>query len=462
MHFKKIIKISAFILSIILVILTSLILLVQAGYFNSYIASKISCYINKSTNANLKIESINGNIFRNFKINNISLLLNEDTLLFCKQIEMEYKLNKIFKKSIRIDKFHISGTRINATQNADSVWNFSEIKSLNPETDTTASTFNWNVSVNDFRINNLLTQIKQYQKYTYIPECIESNLKLSVLYTNDSLNLFIDTLNVVTKKPESELKRFKVNLLYYSNNIQWNDLFIELNNTLIQSKGAINLNDNTIAPSWIKIELFNFEDIQSFLPELELFGRPNIYIEAKGNEKHYDFAFNLQEHQQKIHLKAQLNNAKQNPDYEFTLQIDSLNGEYWTHDPQLNSFVKGLLIAKGKGFDLKSNSFNVTGNFGDIKYGDYSLTDLIVNASKQKESLSGELKSKTWIGKLNAKFDLQKIFCNPKYEFYCDYQDVNLKELTSIDSISTDLNGNIYVKGQGISAEDLKVNDTGS
>lgn len=454
---KKIVKISAFILSIILVLVISLILLIQAGYFNSFIASKVSYYTNKSTNATLKIESIDGNIFRNFNMNNISLLLNEDTLLFCRQIRLEYNLKKILKKTVSVDKFYISDTRIYANQNADSIWNFSEIKSLNTETDTTTSTLNWDIAVHDFQINKLSTQIKQHQKDTYIPEYVESNLKLRALYLNDSLTLFIDTLNLFTETPELELSRFKVNLLYYSNHIQWSDLNIEINNSLVQSKGGFNLNDHTIAPSWIKIESFDLEDIQSFLPELELFGSPNIYIAARGNEKHYDFAFNLQEHHQKISLKALLNNARQNPDYEFTLQIDSLNGEYWTHDPELNSFVKGLLKAKGKGFDFKSNSFNVTGNFGDIKYGDYSLTDLIVHASKQKENLSGELKSKTWIGKLNAKFNIQQIFSKPKYELYADYQDINLKGLPGVDSLSTDLNGNIYVKGQGASTEDLKV-----
>lgn len=452
---KRIIKISSFIVVFIIIIITTFTLFLKQGYFNTFIANQVSSYSGKNINADLKIESITGNVLKDFQINDILITLYEDTLVYCEQIDIDYDFKKILSKSIHINKLHISEIYIHPVQNIDSIWNFSEIRAINNNQDSTNSKLNWNVLVKDLQVFSLIGQIEQVEKSTYIPEYIESEIKLNARYTNNSLRVNLDTLKLYTENPELEIHKLQVNVSYEDHNISWNDFMLELNQSCIRSEGQVNIKSKTIAPSSINIEPFNFEDIQDFFPELELYGTPNIEAKLSGNDKKYDFSFILQENQQKIAINAWLKNLIEIPTYEFNLSVDSLDGAYWTHDEKLKSSIKGSLNIKGEGFDYQTNSIELEGNFGDIIYGDYSLKDLIIKGSKQKDQLTGKLNAKTWLGNLNLKFGLKQIFGNPQYDIYCDYQNLNLKGLPKVDSISTNLNGNIYLVGQGKTLNEL-------
>jgi len=442
---KRIIKILSFIIVIILLGMTTTVLLLKAGYFNSSIADKISYYASRNINADIKVESITGDVLSNFQVNDILFTLYDDTLLYCEQIEVQHNVKYLLKKQIHLNKLFFSEILIHAVQSADSVWNFSEIKSRNPTKNSTSSEFNWSIFLNDVQLQNVLVHAEQFEKSSYIPAYLESSIKLNAFYSEDNLNIVLDSLVLFTESPELEVFQIMGDFNFSDGNFNWNNFFAELNTTHIQSQGQINLESSTISPSWIKIEPLSLEDIQSFFPQIEIYGAPNIQLEASGNEKRYDFSFTLKQDQQNIALDAWLVNVKQNPEYEFTLNVQEFDGEYWMHDEQFKSSIVGTLIAKGKGFDPKSNSFDLKGNFGDIKYGDYNLKDFVIKASKQEDQFSGNINSKTWMGILNLKFGLNKIFGDPQYEFYCEYQNINLKGLPSIDSISTNLNGNVYL-----------------
>ena len=452
---KRLIKISILIIVFILVIIASAVTLLKSEVFNSFIAEKISFYTNKNLNVNMHIGFITGDVLKEFSINEITLALYGDTLISCDQIEIRYDIKQVWKKTVEINKLHISDINVYAQQGTDSSWNFTEIKNFNPDHDTTSTDLKWNISMNDIQIDGITLLIEQFEKNTYMPDYLESSIKLQAYYKDHSLNAIIDTLRLFAQNPEIEILQLQGSFNFTNQTISWDQFFAEINETIIQSQGKANIDSITISPSWIKFEPLNVENLSTFFPEIELYGTPDILIDLTGSEKRYDFNLILKENQQRVQVKALLENLNQNPTYEFSLDVEGLDGQYWTQDEQLKSSVKGNFIAKGQGFDFKKNRFEIRGYFGDIKYGDYSLKDFIIQASKKEDQISGSLSSKTWIGNLNLKFGLQKMFGKPIYELNCDYSNLNLKGLPAIDSIATDLNGNIYLAGQGKTPENL-------
>jgi len=446
---KHIAKITSFTLAGILLILITLLMMINAGYLNSFIAQKISHYSSSSINADLHIESITGNLFKNFQLNDIYITLEEDTLIFCDQIDIEYEINKIWKRTISIDKIFVSEVFTYASEGKDSLWNFSKIKSLNPKEDTTPNKLNWNIELQDFQISSIFLHIDQVEKRTYIPEFLESKIKLNGFYRNDSLKLVIDTVKLFSQNPDIDVLHIRGNFNYDKEKFSWNDVFVNIEKSDIKTQGNFNIKDDIIDYSSISTESFNINFLTRLFPDLKLYGAPAILLEVKGNEKQYDFDLNLTENNQKIKLTAFIKDLKQNPSYELWLEVDSLDGKHWTHNEQFKSTIIGSLSAKGQGFDLKNNTFNLSGNFKDITYSDYNLKGLVLQTTKQKDQISGNITAKTWMGNLNFKYGLTHIFDNPVYEIYGDYQNIDLQKLPGIDLFSTHLNGKIYLAGQG-------------
>lgn len=452
---KKIIKISSVILVSIITILIILLVFTGMGFFNPFIAKTTSFYSSKNLNAEIKLESISGNVFSKFHIYGVSLSYDYDTIASCSEVEIEFSLKNIFQKSISIEKLIISDLYINAVQDWDSTWNFANVIRANEEPDSVSGNLNWNINIKDFQLNGFIAEIDQYKKSQFIPEYIESSVRLNGAFRNDTLIVNFDTVNVLSINPAFEISQIQGNFIYSKKDFSWENFMLLINNSTLTSRGKLDLITKSIINSSLQINPLDFEDIKSFFPDLNLYGEPEITLFVNGNTKQYNIDLNLTEEHQQLKLIGWLKDLEENPSYELLLEIDSIDGEFWTQNEQFNSVVVGKLNVKGEGFDIKENSFSIKGQFGDIKYGDYSLKDLIVETTKRNDQLIGSLKSKTWIGNVNLKYNLNNIFTNPTYELYCDYQNLNLKNFPGIDSVYTNLNGNIFLAGQGKSIEEL-------
>lgn len=452
---NKFIKAVIIIFGSIVAMLALLIVLIKFGYLNDYLAEAVSNYSNKKIHGELHIEFIEGNIFSDFNLHNISLIKDQDTIVTCNEIEIDYSIKKLLSKEININKLIISDLYIDAKQDADSVWNYENIYSLANKEDATKNEFNWKIRINDFNLINFTSEINQISKNNFVPEYAESNLKLRADIQNDSLKVYIDTFNLYLKNPDIEIAQFEGLIKSNFDDLTWEDIYLELNSSILNSEGKLNLKHNGLAYLNIDIKPFNVNDISLLFPDIELYGTPDITASLRKNKDQYNFNFNITQNQQKIDVTGWIKDIEGIPEYKAGLIVDSLNGEYWTQDEQFKSVVIGNLTLKGKGLNFEDNEIEVQGEFGNVQYGDYRLKDLVINTSKNKNQVKGNLNSNTWLGKLNLRYDLKNIFSNPVYDIYCDYKNLNLKGFPGIDSISTNLNGDISFKGQGTSIDEL-------
>lgn len=303
--FRKIIN--AFI-GIFLGIIFLLILFIgftQTKSFRNLLRDKVISLVNNEINGKLNFENIEGTILTSLFLRNTSIVVNNDTLLYAKKIEIKTSPLQLILKKIYVRKIFLEDVKINFLQDKDGSWNYEKLIKPKPE-DTTKSKFPFFIQVNDLQLRNI-----NFIHQTY------DNLKSEKFYKTINYNDFrINNLNLAAQAfidiNNSDylllLKEFsfKPNLNRFTlKNISGNfavtkeftsitnfalitdssDIRLDARLDSLNLFGNIQLEDFKNCPISVDLDVtsFNFGDLSSFIESTEILkGNPSLELKAKG------------------------------------------------------------------------------------------------------------------------------------------------------------------------------------
>ena len=159
--FRKILKYFIWFIGVTVVLLIALYFFIQTETFNRWALDFALNKLNNSENwlkkeNTITVESINGNILKGLKVNNVFITVKKDTLVSIKYIDLKYDIWGLLKQKISLDYIVLNSPEVNLTKikgGADSlVWNFTNL--FTPSADTTPSQFNWDIYVNSLKVEN--------------------------------------------------------------------------------------------------------------------------------------------------------------------------------------------------------------------------------------------------------------------------------------------------------------------
>ncbi len=317
--FKKILKYFIWSAGTIAIFLIALIIFIQTDTFNKW---ALNFALNKLNNSeswlkkenSINAESINGNILKGLRIDNIVITVKKDTLVSISYLDLKYDIWGLLKQKISIDYAVINNPNIKLSKikgDLDStIWNFASL--FPPSADTTPSSpFNWDIYVNSFRIENgkikILGEIPDKPLWAIQWEK-QSEFKFNEL---DVSGLNLDMKGEYSKK----IKKINLwNLSFISNtdvalkklsfeaDINIPDTLTEISNLeLLTDRSDIKLSrfsakgfnplDNDAFKNYenkkislvLSIEKFDFDDLKFFIPAVNMLGGiSTLYLDADG------------------------------------------------------------------------------------------------------------------------------------------------------------------------------------
>lgn len=299
---KKGSKILLFTFGAVILLLVVLLIFIQTDTFNKYALEYTLNELNSSQQPRdnkINAESIEGNILSGIKLIKGNITVKNDTLLSFNYLEVKYSLWGLLDKRILLHDIILKDPVIITTKikSKDSfIWNFENLFTAG-ETDTTSSKFEWDVSVENLKIENGFIRIVGdtikpaewwHEKRTAMQffdlnnmDISNFNLELSAEYYRDFKSVNIKNLSFNTNSD------FNLQKLQLNANINEKDTTTELwNFELITNRTDIkiyrlfaekfnpftgfvyeDLKDKNINAS-IDILKFNFDDLTYFIPEL--------------------------------------------------------------------------------------------------------------------------------------------------------------------------------------------------
>ena len=322
---KKNRKIFRKIFLVLLLLFIALIIFVQTSFFKNWLLQYGVDEVNKllaDKESVLSIGRLEGSVFKDLKLYNISLTIKKDTMFKLDLLDVEYTLSGLAKKQIKVKSLVLERPEIFITKilnKKDSlIWNVGYLlESEKKEIDTTKSEFDWDIYVDNFELKSgaFKSLDKKYSNIT-IREAIIKNVKNLTLDSLDvsSLNIKLDAQYLTDdKKVNVQNISFKTNSLFNLNTLSFraslnkNDLSKLENLSLKTDKSNINIKVASLEnlnPLKNKVEYFDFQkknfvidiitnkfdfdDLTYFLPDIN-FMNGTVYLNLRAEGNYADF-----------------------------------------------------------------------------------------------------------------------------------------------------------------------------
>ncbi len=349
--FKKLFKFLLYTFLSLIFILFLLFIFIQTDTFNNWALGYITGKLNdswKEKQSTIYAESLEGNIFKGIRLNNVSLTVRQDTLVKFSYLDVKYNVFKLLDKQISITDVVLENPQINMVKlkgkNDSLMWNFVYLLSTEEkEEDTTKSEFDWDIMAENFRINNGNFRVLD-SNLNNIPL---RTIKMKKMQQFDAGNLDIWNFNLdLSARYQKQVKILNLRKLDFSTNSDFNlkklsfiaevneeDTTSEIKNfEFVTDRTNLNIKElymsrfnplkevvyEKFGNNDVKVDLvtekFNFKDLEFFLPQVS-FMNGTVSLDLKANGKYGKMNVN------KMVLKTP------NSYYNFKGRIDNL------HDP---------------------------------------------------------------------------------------------------------------------------------
>ncbi|HEX2976563.1 MAG TPA: translocation/assembly module TamB domain-containing protein [Bacteroidales bacterium] len=456
---KRILKILLVFTGTVLLLVALFIVLLGMGALNGTILKIISGQASKNINGELYLGDLDGRLFSGFTINGILLTRNGDTIFSCKNVSVKYDIVKLLHKTLDISLVIMRNPELNLVQLGDSTWNIMHIMKEGPEQPEDTTTSDWIIKAGKLRITGLSASISSLQKGS-VPVHVNANAALAALVSGDSMKFMLDTISIITEDPDFEVVNLSGNINQYGGVMQWDDVSLILPNTVATSYGQFDPDRFSTTGIELNINPLSIEDFRNFIPDMKVYGSPDVTASLKGNKEKLEFDIHVTENKQKMTLSGWFSIRQTDTTYSAEIIAENIDASEWTRNDSLSTSVSGKINIEGTGFDFRKNKVTATGVFENIRYDDYEAGNLMFSMRKNEGQVTGNLNAVTLPGDLNLDYSVTNAFSNPFYNASLNYSNVNLALLTGIDTLQTDLNGQLLVKGKGTSTKDLSVEAT--
>ena len=481
--FKKLIGIFFKLGIFLFLLLMVLLVFLQTDFFDklalNFVLDKVNTSL-ENKDSRISAESLTGNIFKGFTLNNGSIRVKNDTLLKFKSIQAKYNVFKLFynsdevwyrkisnlltfnlNKEISVQNLILKEPQINLTNVKDKNDSLKLnldylLASDEPDTDTTSSPFDWGITVENLSIENGSIRILEdknsdlpirdivmqkldtfnfgYSDFTnlnldlsakYFPEEKDVDLKNLSFNTNSDFNL-----NKFTLSANIDQKNFITNIKNLELITERSDFKI---NKLVMNgfqpfdaEDYENFDDNKTTLN-IESKLFNIKDLTYFIPDLNFLDSTVAFkIKAEGNFGELDF--------------SELDMNLPNSVFHFSGKVMNLN------EPSKISFD---ITAKDIEIDPKDTKNNLPG----LDIPDYSRLGIVrvpyLTYKGEPENFKSDFDIRTTAGNAigNIAFDLREDVIKYKGDFSAS--NLNLGEIVKDKELESNINGEFNVDAAG-------------
>jgi len=456
--FRKIVN--AFIYFSIGVIVALLILfgISQTFTFRDWLREKVVTTLNGSINGEISIERLDGTIFTSIILTNTSLVKRGDTLLFAEKIEVRTSPLRLLIKTIYLREFEITNAKISILKDNKGKLNISKlvIPSSEPTTeDSTSSEFTFKFQVEDFSLNNVDLSFQTYDNKNSVQFYDNINTDdLRLTGVNLSLSVFADiaaelvTLNINNFSAKPNINGFHLRNLSGYLAIENEKLTIN-GFHIITDRSNLLLNADVnkfplLGTEKIKIEEapfvldltadgFEFDDLTNFVPAIELLQgtiNTNISLEGTLNDLHLN-KFYLAFNNSRINLSGHIKNITAGE--KMLIDLKFSDTQFHSADPNKMLRTIDLPVYDNYGL-LRFDSLYFKGNPLQFSAGMNVVTDR---------------------GEFDVLLSLDLASEEMKYDIIMNTQNL---DLFPVINISTNLNSNIVLKGEGTSPDRMRTN----
>ncbi|MDD2380201.1 MAG: translocation/assembly module TamB domain-containing protein [Mariniphaga sp.] len=458
--------ITGWIITGILLLLVLVLLIIQTEPGKRKLAEIAEKQVSEMVNGNLHIGKIEGNFFRELAVVNLVLTHDSDTLASIGKIHARYDLLPLLRNSLVVHSITIDQPYFFLRQINDSTWNFQQIIQSEPqeekEEEEEERQGNFHFRIDEFTLRKGLIVSDVFD--TIIPQRVENlNMALSASWTDKEKQAVLTHFSLTTRQPDFQLKHVAFTLTHADPFIELRDFTIETAWNRLDGKLSY-APDQGNGQAAIKIPGLNLNEFSTFIPSLKIPVTPKISIQAQITEEVARATLFMEDQDQKLSIHASSENlteflsssGEMEPDYTLTADFKDINLARWTGSDELPYTLNGSIHATGKGFQPETAQLAVSGQLNNWVVGNLQPGNLKFDLRLKTGNFSGLVEGNGKFGRFKLHPSVKDFTGVPVYNIVLTTQNLDLKGLTGIEELSSDIHLTASISGKEFLSEKMK------
>lgn len=435
--------------------------LTQTEYFRKKLPAIIEKQAGAYLNGSLKVAAVSGNFFSGFNLKDVLLSDAADTIAFIPEAEAKYDLWPLLKGRLSVSSLEIVNPYIFLKQLPDSTWNVQHLVKSDEETvaesDTAGSSGSFEIDLAGFLIRD--GRIRISSPDTIIPQQIERiNTELSLFYSAGEQRLNLKQFSLDTRKPDFSLTDLSFQFGRKGKLAELKDLRLKTRQNRLAGDGKFEESSPLVADANLQTDPLQLDEFSFFLAGFRFPVAPVFQLDAHMKNDSLIASAHLSDQGEQIHLNLWLanfpeliyNRADSLLQYKITASVENIHLDKWAVMPELKYIINGNIVAEGKGIEPKTALVAVSGDFNDCLIEQKKVRKLDFKLNAERGNLSGYAEGDGQFGRFRVVPDVENFMDqNPVYTVGLTAGNLDLAQLTGIDSLKSDINGTATLTGRG-------------
>ncbi len=432
----------------IIILATVIILLLGEGTFNRQIRSMINHRSSSFFQGEIQIGEIKGKLFREIILEDLLVKESGDTMLYVKDISLQYKLSSLWRKNILLDEVLVRTVRLNLKQDNDSVWNFMK---LSPESDSKVvkddgqSMFTWNIQAIRIQLHDWIVSITPNDTASALPEKISANAELAVKWNKDEAFLNLQQFDLDLVEPDISVDKLSFLAELIDNKLSIQDLHSEFTGGALYGDILINLKEIIQSSLDIQIPSFELQKFGEILQFPDILANPSLTLRVDNQV----INLTIKEGNQVVAAQAWISGLDSLANFNASGSFENIDLSVWTNQEELNSDLTGNVGFKGRGINVKSNEMDIDFSLLRSRFMNHTFSTK-VNMRKVMDRLNGKVDLVSEIGQMFMQLNAQDIFQKVALNAHMKLRELDISKILPDSLYQTSINADLDLTASGI------------
>ncbi len=427
--------------------------LTQTDRFKVWLRDQLVMQAQEVLAGKLSLGRIEGNLVSNFKLVDLQLDYENETLAQIPRVEVGFRLFPLWNGRVQIDKFLIDSLALNLRQYTDSTWNIQKLTAI--PSDTTSSS-SWDMSFSNCEIRRGSVRFAPLDtaSFLYQRACENISLQFQLEKERNRTIVALNNLSFAFSNFPLALQKVSGHLLYDTDSLRIEKLALEIGASKLSGEVSVtNLAQPQFRARLLAAPL-QLEDMHAFVPQLTATGPLQIAAEISGDARSATGTLAL------VH-------AAGNVQADFAVRQDSLLAY------ELNAEIRGLDLAQllperahssrlnldlainGEGVALHELNATASVTMDSSRYSYLTISHLVAEGAIGNNQILGNLLFLSPNGELALLGSVRDFQQTQQFSFSLSAKGLDGAALLQDSAFVSNINFDLEGEGQGFDPQQL-------
>ncbi len=457
---KRVSRILTYSLLVIICLVAIVLLLLRTQWVKRYLLDMGVAKVNTLLNGELAVGDISGSLYGEIELSDISLVREQDTIFTIQRLKLGYQLSPILDQQIKVDSVIIDSVEFSLRQYADSNWNIAGL--MKPDTtagiDTAAAEkpFGYTLLLDNFTLRNTVASVAALDT-TLRLRFEDILLHFSGVYADSASRLSLEELQLQLADPLLRLERLAFNATRKNDILTISDLTIETKRNKAGATANYVGTDTVTASANMTSAPFDFTEFAAIFPEISVAVTPRIALSGDLVKDSLYGHITLTDSAQVVDLDIATyplsyllsEQTRDSVGYKLGGSLANIDIARWIGDSSMAYVVNGALDISGRGLTPKKMRITVATNLGECKVLEHRLDTASFDLAFADGRLTGAGTIESNFGSVALDSLSADLLGDESYSLAAEIRSLDLAPLFDNDSLRSDLNMTLDLRGQG-------------